>query len=107
MKYLILIMFSQITFADFICDTQTAIRHESEYQICGVGEDHKESEARLTALNNAVKAFNIVCNLSTDCKGKNRTIIPGRTDCNVLNPSKGSSYLMYWKCTMLLNVLIY
>lgn len=86
--------------AEWICETQTAVREGNNYKICGVGQDLiYESNARMYALKNAVSVFNQVCEMSSDCKKKNTIVVPGRTDCS-------STHWGGWKCFMLLEIAV-
>jgi hypothetical protein len=51
---------------------------------CGIGLGSTEPEARLKALDYAKAEFDRVCSMSSDCRGREVTLIPGRNACETL-----------------------
>lgn len=95
----ILLSLSQLALADgWFCSEQTAVRSEDGFRICGAGQDLLyESDARMQAMKNAIRLFEDLCEISSDCKGRDRIASPGRTECTV---SKWGG----WKCVSLLEI---
>lgn len=102
--------------SQWFCKEGASSKNNNSYEVCGIGTDYLEDEARKNALKNAFEEFDLVCNKSDDCKGKFKEISPLRTDCEngqkkykcyrsfkiQVNPKK-ESYLSHIKSESLLN----
>ena len=99
-KLMVLILFSSTAFADsWFCSQEASKREANVLWMCGIGEGLAEGEARIAALNNALKQFEIVCSSSDDCAGRPKSIDPERTECK--RDPKG-----YVSCTRLIIVTL-
>lgn len=65
----------------WFCTDDQSMKTGNTYIICGVGTSQTEGGARTNALNNSVNEFKTICELSSDCKGKNITVEPKRSSC--------------------------
>lgn len=83
---LILILFSCSARADWRCsiDGEASEMKDNHFYACGVAVSQWEGVAREKARVLAQNEFISLCNLSTDCWKKHRTIDPGRTECKDL-----------------------
>lgn len=78
---LILIGFNSLAEDKWFCTDDQAMRNGNTLMICGVGTNSTEGEARRYALANAVNEFQVMCNLSSDCKGHKVNVEPKRSTC--------------------------
>ena len=106
MKKLILIfilglMSRAIAQDQWFCTDDQAKREGNALMICGVGTASTEGDARTKALINSVNEFQIMCNLSSDCKGRKFIVEPKRSTC-LANPSKFHSEFQNFTCHRLL-----
>ena len=69
----------------WFCTDESSKRDGNLWTVCGIGEDQKESAARSEALENGIQEFKDLCRLSSDCKGHEFTVQPGRTECRPLS----------------------
>lgn len=84
----------------WFCQQQSAVRTNDGFRICGAGQDlMMEADARMMAMKNAIQLFQDLCEISSDCKKKDRIAIPGRTECTV---TKWGG----WKCVSLLDIAL-
>lgn len=69
----------------WFCTTESSKIQGSSIYACGVGESHKESVARKEALKDAKDEFSALCDGSDDCHGKEVSMNPQRTTCELKN----------------------
>lgn len=81
--------------AQWFCKEGASSKINNTYEVCGIGEEVTENEARKTALKNAFEEFDLVCNRSDDCRNKYKQISPLRTDCD-LNEDKYKCYRAFY-----------
>lgn len=85
MRYVfgILMFVSLSAFAgDWFCEETASERQGNVIKTCGMGVGILEGTARFHGLNQARHEFQVICQLSTDCKEAKRIIVsPGRTSC--------------------------
>lgn len=100
--YAFLIFTSQISAAadGWFCENDASKRNDNVYWSCGVGESTTESLARTQALKMAIQEFLMVCEMSTDCNGKPRTVEPKRTSC-----TEGKSGIV--KCVRMIEIRVF
>lgn len=106
MKRLIMLailgLFSRAIAQDrWFCTDDQAKRDGSTLMICGVGTASTEGDARKKALINSVDEFQILCNISADCKGRKFIVEPKRSAC-LRNPDRFHSSLENFTCHRLL-----
>lgn len=81
----LLLTFLSLVHADdsgsWMCEQTASKRNGSIIYSCGVGEGLTEGEARAQALRDAFREFNAICDESSDCKGRPKTVDPQRTSC--------------------------
>lgn len=105
---IILILFSGMAHAQdqWRC-TDEAITHTGNtWSACGVGQGMDESDARQRSLEAAVNEFKVICNLNSDCKGRDKAVEPKRTTCGVTNESSVIPGVMQWKCYRLVQFTV-
>lgn len=84
----------------WFCEEQSAIRTGDGFKICGAGQDLLyEPDARMYAMKNAIRIFNELCEISSDCKHHDTIATPGRTTCS-------STKWGGWKCFTLLEIAL-
>ncbi len=100
----LLILISFITlpaFADetgsWFCEVDVAKRAGNIYYSCGMSSDLDEGGARLGALKDALHQFELICEASSDCDRKPRTVEPRRSSCKQLKNG-------LWSCSRLIVV---
>lgn len=84
MKYVILMLLSQIAGADeWFCRSQHAQRTGNIVQICGVGIGwaNVPAQGRWEAFKDAQLNFESLCQISADCRNHKISVEPKRTDC--------------------------
>lgn len=84
MKYVILILLSQIANADdWFCKTQHAKRSGNVLSICGVGMGWASvpEQGRWEAFKDAKLNFESICRMSSDCLNHRISVEPKRTEC--------------------------
>lgn len=101
MRYLIalILLYSNVAIAQtdaWICTDEATTRSGSLWQACGVGEGMDEGAARSRALDHALREFKDLCQLSTGCMERERTVEPKRTTCSV---EAG-----WWKCYRMVEI---
>jgi len=69
------------TGSGWFCDSESAKRDDDVFWACGMAEGISEGVVRADALKAAIQEFNMVCELSTDCRGRGRRVTPARTTC--------------------------
>ncbi len=81
--FLITLLSSQIANAsDWFCTEESGKRDGNTIMSCGVGDAvNDEGYARKKALQAAIEEFKTICDLSSDCRGKAKTVEPKRTSC--------------------------
>jgi hypothetical protein len=94
MKILLILLFAQTAQASdsWLCKEASSKRVGSDLYSCGVAQSETENEARTEAFQNAQREFEMVCNISQDCKGHQVSIEPKRMTCD---QSKDGSYKCY------------
>ncbi len=73
----------------WFCTDDQAQRSGNTFSICGVGTASVEGEARTAALHNAIHEFQVMCDLSSDCKGHKVSVEPKRSTCQHTKLSDG------------------
>jgi hypothetical protein len=68
----------------WFCTDESSRREGNTWTVCGIGEDEKEARSRSIALENATEEFKNLCKLSSDCRGHDYSLKPGRTECRHL-----------------------
>lgn len=68
-------------YGDFPCAGDGSLRQGSVYSACGVGTAPTEGDARRIALNDAWREFQGFCQASYDCRGREISVEPARTEC--------------------------
>lgn len=58
---------------------------DGHYLICGVGVDQDLAAARSKALENGISEFEKLCAISQDCRGRESSATPRRTECTLKN----------------------
>jgi hypothetical protein len=85
MKYLLMLFISIPAFAaekgEWFCEQSGVRRDDNIYYICGSATVPDEAGASYWALHHALEEFDLICNASTDCAGKPRTVEPQRMTC--------------------------
>jgi hypothetical protein len=88
--YFLIFNFSSYS-VQWFCKEGSSKRFDNTFEVCGIGNDSNEDNARKNALNNAFNEFDLVCNKSDDCKGKFKQVSPLRIDCEKSN----NKYICY------------
>lgn len=70
---------------NWLCEQASSVKEGSSITSCGVGEANDLEAARRKSRESAIEEFDRLCDLSLDCKGKQVTITPLRTDCKPTN----------------------
>lgn len=79
-----LFMFSSVADADdWICKSESSQLVDGALHACGIGEGKDENEARAKAFENARAEFLRVCGASDTCKGRQVSVEPKRTTCEM------------------------
>lgn len=87
---------------DWRCTDQSTTRSRNVWMACGTGEYTDEGAAREKALANALNEFKQMCDLSSDCKGRELSVEPKRQTCQYTN----YTYTGYWKCYKLVQITV-
>ena len=66
---------------EWICTEAASIRQGDSILSCGVAMDVTESAAREAALQNAISEFDMLCELSANCRGRDTNVDPIRNSC--------------------------
>jgi hypothetical protein len=82
----------------WICTDEATLRQGSLWYACGVGEGTTEAYARQKALEHAIDEFKSLCQMSSDCRGKDTSAEPKRTTCMT---GEG-----WWKCYRLIQISV-
>ncbi len=83
----------------WFCEVDTGKRMGNVYWSCGMHSDLDESGARLGALKDALYQFDLICEASSDCARKPRTVEPRRSSCKQLKNG-------LWSCSRLIVVTL-
>jgi hypothetical protein len=96
-KLLLCLLISSVSHArdDWFCSQESGKRDGAVIWSCGIGDGLDESTAREKALNAAFREFEAICENSSDCQGRPRTVNPQRTSCR--HDSRG-----FFTCTRLI-----
>lgn len=87
MKYVFLILFflGANAFANddgkWFCEQESGKREGAVIWSCGMGQAFDEGGARSAALRDAFHEQQMICQASSDCANKPRTVTPQRTSC--------------------------
>lgn len=85
----------------WFCVDDQSKKNGNTMEVCGVGTASTEGEARHQALQNSIKDFQTICNLSQDCKGRKINIEPKRSTC-LKNPSQFHTPFANFTCHRML-----
>lgn len=88
---ILIILVSTVAQAEWLCTETSSIKTGSTITSCGVGKSTNLDQARELARENAVKEFNQLCRISSDCNQFDYNVVPKRTDCKI----HGSDILCY------------
>lgn len=81
---LLLLLVSNVAFSDdWICRHEAGKREGNTILACGIGIGMDEGTARHAALNDAKREFQSICEMSVDCREKDVTVDPQRTECGL------------------------
>lgn len=78
---MILASFHALSKEKWFCTDDQAMRSANTLSICGVGTAENEGWARKRSLDNAVNEFQVMCELSSDCKQHKIVVDPKRSTC--------------------------
>lgn len=103
MRLLIVFLMVSMSHAEtkdqWLCTDEATLRQGNVWFACGVGEGADEGSARKRALDRALDEFSSLCQVSSNCKGKEREVLPRRMTC-----LSGSGW---WKCYRLIRISLY
>jgi hypothetical protein len=78
------ILLSQLSKADWLCVDSSGRNTENFYQVCGIGQNQSEAEARALAFEAAKNEFKRICAESDNCQSRNKNLEIKRTECKKL-----------------------
>lgn len=79
----VILFIPSLSFADgWFCEDDAGKRDGNIIYSCGMGDDLDEAGARLKALKDALTQFDLICEASSDCYSRHRTVEPKRTSCH-------------------------
>lgn len=70
--------------ADWMCVDSAGRNSENFYQVCGIGQNQSEAEARALAFEAAKNEFKRICAESENCLSRNKSLEIKRTECKRL-----------------------
>lgn len=70
--------------ADWMCVDSAGRNTENFYQVCGIGQNQSEAEARALAFEAAKNEFKRICAESENCQSRNKSLEIKRTECKKL-----------------------
>lgn len=76
----------------WFCTDDQSFKEGNLYAVCGTGTYSTEGEARIKALDSAIREFDTLCKHSADCNGKKKTITPKRSSCSESAKTNISSF---------------
>src|SRR5262249_21480057 len=88
MMMIMTLIASKVNAEGWFCHEGSSKRNGNVIEACGISRGYvaeKEDLAREEAFNNAKKEFDNICDLSSDCKDKNVSLRPMRTECVLEN----------------------
>lgn len=80
-NFLVIIFLSLQAHADWFCTESAGKNSEGTYQVCGIGEDPSEAQARTLAFDAARAEFNRTCQEDLKCKSSSKSLELKRTEC--------------------------
>lgn len=88
---ILMILVSTVAQAEWLCTETSSIKTGNTITACGVAKSANLDKARELARENAVKEFNQLCRISSDCNQFDYNVVPKRTECKI----QGSEILCY------------
>jgi hypothetical protein len=87
MKWILLtvLIFGLQAFGDengsWFCEQTSSSENGNIMRVCGMADGLDEGAARTAALADAIHQFKMLCEISSDCRGKQINVEPRRTSC--------------------------
>jgi hypothetical protein len=91
------------------CEVTASLKEGNVMRVCGMADGLDEGAARTAALADAIHQFKMLCEISSDCRGKPVNVEPERTSCKPSHkkePSLTGDSQEYISCARMIVITI-